>query len=63
MCACAHVRAVIDEKLIDKIDSKLGLVEKVLMESEARNLAALQKKSSPTGGSSARVSVAKYQVS
>ncbi len=57
------MRAVIDEKLIDKIDSKLGLVEKVLMESEARNLAALQKKSSPTGGSSARVSVAKYQVS
>ena len=53
--------ADIDEKVVEKIDKSLGLVDKVLMEAEARNMAALQKKSGTTAGSSARVSIAKYQ--
>jgi DNA gyrase/topoisomerase IV subunit B len=53
--------AAIDDKLVDRIDKKLGLVDKVLMESEARNLALLQRKSAVPTGTSARVSIAKYQ--
>eukprot|EP00281_Chroomonas_sp_CCMP1168_P017835 CAMPEP_0206219840 /NCGR_PEP_ID=MMETSP0047_2-20121206/4530_1 /ASSEMBLY_ACC=CAM_ASM_000192 /TAXON_ID=195065 /ORGANISM="Chroomonas mesostigmatica_cf, Strain CCMP1168" /LENGTH=598 /DNA_ID=CAMNT_0053642403 /DNA_START=15 /DNA_END=1808 /DNA_ORIENTATION=+ len=57
-----HVKDTdIDEKLVEKIDKKLGLVDKVLMENEARTLAALTKKSTTPAGSSARVSIAKYQ--
>lgn len=53
--------AAIDDKLVDRIDKKLGLVDKVLMESEARNLALLQRKAVVPTGTSARVSIAKYQ--
>ena len=53
--------ASISESMVERIDKKLGLVDKVLMEAEARNMAALSKKSSPTAGASARVSIAKYQ--
>ena len=54
--------ATIDDKLVDKVDKTLGLVDKVLMENEARTMAALSKKSGGTpAGSSARVSIAKYQ--
>ncbi|EKX44879.1 hypothetical protein GUITHDRAFT_139486 [Guillardia theta CCMP2712] len=53
--------ATIDEKLVERIDRHLGLVDKVLMEAEARNLAALSKKAGGAPGASARVSIAKYQ--
>jgi DNA topoisomerase-2 len=53
--------ADIDDKMVERIDKGLGLVEKVLMEAEARNMAALHKKSGTPAGSSARVSIAKYQ--
>eukprot|EP00961_Rhodomonas_salina_P253099 3420533-Rhodomonas_salina.3 len=52
---------VIDDKLIEKIDKKLGLVDKVLLEAEARSMASLSKKTGTTAGTSARVSIAKYQ--
>ena len=45
-------------------DSRLTLscLPQVLMEAEARNMAALSKKNTIAAGSSARVSIAKYQV-
>lgn len=53
--------ATISDSMVERIDKKLGLVDKVLMEAEARNMAALSKKSAPSAGASARVSIAKYQ--
>eukprot|EP00960_Hanusia_phi_P074027 768137-Hanusia_phi.AAC.13 len=53
--------ATIDERLVERIDRHLGLVDKVLMEAEARNLAALSRKAGVAPGASARVSIAKYQ--
>ena len=53
--------ADIDDRMVERIDKGLGLVDKVLMEAEARNMAALQKKTGSPAGSSARVSIAKYQ--
>ena len=45
-------------------DSRLTLscLPQVLMEAEARNMAALSKKNTIAAGASARVSIAKYQV-
>ena len=62
LCRMSLSRSV---KVSDRnADSRLTLscLPQVLMEAEARNMAALSKKNTIAAGASARVSIAKYQV-